>query len=180
MTTFAIVIVLVLSLVVLFLFMGFFVPNKWTIDKAELINSTPDKVLDMIIDMENWSNWLVWSMPSNGYELEYSSHKKGQGAWQSFSNHQFSAKITLTGLELGQKVYWKMDIDQTGFQIDGLFVIEPTAVNYSQVACRIESGKVPASNPAKRIQLRILKQFMEEAFEESLLHLQTYFRSDSE
>lgn len=180
MTTFAIVLVLLLGLIVSFLLVGFFLPSSWTIDKAELINTTSEKVLDMIIDLDNWSSWLVWSIPESEYELVYSEDKIGQGAWQSFSNNQMSATIHITGIEPDQKVHWKMDIDKTGFQIQGVFVVATTAVNYTQVACRIESGKVSEVNPAKRIQLRILKQFIDEAFDESLTNLQMNFRSESE
>ena len=103
-------------------------------------------------------------MPESGYEVAYSTVKSGQGAWQSFSNKQISAKIHLVGIDADNKVHWKMEIDNSGFQIHGVFVVAPTAINYTQVAYRIESGKVSEMNPAKRIQLRILKQFIERGF----------------
>ncbi len=115
-------IVLVLALAVI----GFFLPNKFRIERSVTIAAPAEKIYPMIAETRNWRTWTMWNERDPDMKIDYSGPASGAGAkwvWQSKS--EGNGAMEFTAAELNKGVTYKLSFPEFGMNSIGVLSLTP-------------------------------------------------------
>src|ERR1700675_3230229 len=67
---------------------GFFVPSSFAVQRSAVINASPNKIYNLVVEPKQWKRWSVWTQRDPDMNIIYSGPPFGMGAkwsWQSKS-----------------------------------------------------------------------------------------------
>jgi hypothetical protein len=159
---------------------GLFLPSAWIIEKAELIQSTPEQLFPLINSLDQWPNWTVWSADNfSDLELDYQDKKEGLGAVQIWKSKRINGILTITQSEINKEIQYQFDIKEGKLALLGTIVLDPADSNYTQIAWRCQLKNLKGNNPIRRYQAFFLKNYFNASIQESINSLKSMFEADA-
>lgn len=162
------------------LFAGLFLPTAWTVEKAELIRTTPENLFPLINSLESWAHWSAWSSENKGSEFEFEykdNQKEGLGATQVWKSTRVNGILTITQSELNKEIHYQLDIKEGNLSLIGTIVLAVADLDYTQIAWRCQLKKLNDKNPIRRYQAYFLKNYFDTTIEDSIFSLQSIFET---
>jgi len=175
MTTAITLLVLLAAILVFVVFAGIFLPASWTVEKAELIHAQPADIYQLIASLEEWERWTVWDSKAPDLTVEYTDKKAGEGATQVWKSNRINGVLTIHKTITNQQVEYTFQIEEGQLLIRGIIALAIADTEYTQVAWRWELERLRDLNPVRRYQAFFLKNYLEQAVQDSLLSLQSIF-----
>lgn len=156
---------------------GLFLPNFWVIEKAELVNATPDELFPLINSLEEWPNWTVWSSDNEDSNLtfEYQEQTEGLGAIQIWKSNRINGKMMITSSASNKEIKYQFDIAEGKLTLLGTIVLDIADTNYTQIAWRCQLQELNDNNPIRRYQAYFLKNYFDTTIEGSLASIASMF-----
>src|SRR5258706_521725 len=68
------------GLVLLLLVVGLFLPSAFSVQRSAVINATPNKVYNLVVEPKQWTKWSVWTQRDPDMKITYSGPPFGMGA----------------------------------------------------------------------------------------------------
>lgn len=107
--------IIFLTLILLFIVGGFFLPSEFDIQRSEIINSSADKVFPQINTLQNWKNWSSWSVNDKTVKFTYNDIKSGKGASMEWTSENSGyGKIIITKSIENQLVGYDIALNEDG------------------------------------------------------------------
>jgi len=60
------------GLVLLLLVVGLFLPSAFSVQRSAVINATPNKVYNLVVEPKKWMQWSVWAQRDPNMRVIYS------------------------------------------------------------------------------------------------------------
>src|SRR5271154_6817266 len=114
---------LVLALVV----GGFFVPSSFLVSRSTVINASPKKIYDLVVEPRQWAAWSVWNRRDPGMKITYKGPPFGMGArWEWVSKSEGSGNMEFTHVEPDRAVEYSLLFADYGMKSPGALRLEPS------------------------------------------------------
>jgi len=120
----AIGIVLVLAMLVL---VGFLLPSSYHAERSTTIQAPPERVFELVNDLEKNERWSPWMEADPSMKLTYSETTVGQGAWSSWTSEDMgSGKQTIRESVPPRRIVTDLDFMEQG-TATGTWTFDPSA-----------------------------------------------------
>jgi hypothetical protein len=116
----------VAALVVAAVIVAFFLPRKYRVERATVIQAKAETVFPQLADLRAWKNWSAWHERDPQMKVSFSDKSTGVGAWSSWqSKTEGNGKMTITGAEPGKQVRYALEFPDFGMTSTGSMVLSP-------------------------------------------------------
>lgn len=113
-------------LVLLLVAVAFFLPRTYRVERQLVMKAKADAVFAQFADLRTWKNWGAWQERDPAMKLTYSEKSTGIGAWSAWeSKSEGNGKMTITGVEAGQRVTYKLEFPDMGTSSTGTMELVP-------------------------------------------------------
>jgi uncharacterized protein YndB with AHSA1/START domain len=150
---------------------GFFVPSTYAVQRSAVINASPKKIYDYVVEPKQWMSWSVWTRRDPTMKIKYSGPPFGMGAkWAWESKTQGSGSMEFTRVEPNHVVEYALTFPEYNMRSTGALTMEPDGA-----ATRITwamSGDV-GGNPLKHYLALMMDRMVGPDFEAGLANLKT-------
>ncbi len=157
------------GLVLLLLVVGLFLPSAFSVQRSAVINATPNKVYNLVVEPKQWAKWSVWTRRDPDMKITYSGPPFGMGArWSWVSKSEGTGSMEFTRVEPDRAVEYALSFPDFGMRSNGALRLEP-----SGDATRItwtNSGDV-GGNPLKHYLAAMMDRMVGPDFEAGLANL---------
>jgi hypothetical protein len=164
------ILLIILSIPILLLLVSLFLPSKYRVERATVINAKPAAIFARINTPNQWPEWTAWTVAKYpDMKITFSGPESGVGAtyaWEGKSSGQGTLKLTRS--EPDKLVGYDLEFDHGKYLSKGDFVLEPSG----------DSVKVTWSNegdlgwnPVSRYFGLLMDKMMGPDFEEGLRNL---------
>lgn len=120
--------IVLVILAALFVIVGLFLPSKFKVERALVINAPQEQIFEQVNSLKNWSNWSEWNKMDPNMKISYSEMEAGVGAyysWVSQNTNIGKGKITTTKSEPVD--YFEAIMEFEGMKPSTLYTkLEPT------------------------------------------------------
>lgn len=79
------IITLAIIIIVLVL-VSFFLPENWSVKRSIEVESTPEKLYNMTVELKDWEKWSPWHALDPNTKWVYSDNTYGEGAWYTWES----------------------------------------------------------------------------------------------
>jgi len=112
--------VLFLGTVTLVFLAGLFLPDHFEVQRTVTIDAPRERLHPLIVDLERWGDWTVWSRTDETLVHEYSDPSAGVGAWHLWRSEDVGAgRIEITAADIERGVWYDMSFDLDPDQMKG-------------------------------------------------------------
>jgi len=119
-----------LALVVLFVIVGFFLPDKVEITRSISINAPAEYSFEEIDKLENWKKWSYWNTLDDNMQVTYSDKLKGAGAFYQWDSEDMGVgKLTITESSPFKFIKADLEFVESGPPARSWFTFEPEGEN---------------------------------------------------
>ena len=157
------------GIVLLLLVVGLFLPSAFSVQRSAVINATPNKVYNLVVEPKQWTKWSVWTQRDPDMKITYSGPPFGMGArWSWVSKSEGTGSMEFTRVEPDRAVEYALSFPDFGMRSNGALRLEP-----SGDATRItwtNSGDV-GGNPLKHYLAAMMDRMVGPDFEAGLKNL---------
>jgi len=109
----------------IFIGVGFTLPDRYSIERKIEINAAPEVVFDEINNLLNWEYWSPWSADVNNKQLSFSQVAIGEGAWQKWQSKSFGeGKLDIKRVSQGKMVLYELIYKDYNLLSTGEFTLE--------------------------------------------------------
>jgi len=148
---------------------GFFLPSTFRVERSTVINATPRKIYDLVVEPRKWAQWSVWSQRDPNMKVTYKGPPFGMGAkWEWVSKTEGSGSMEFTRVEPDRAVEYSLMFADYNMRSAGAFVLEP-AGNATKVTWS-NAGDV-GGNPIKHYLSLTMDRLVGPDFEAGLANL---------
>ena len=148
---------------------GFFVPSAFTVQRSTVINASPNKIYDLVVEPKKWAKWSVWNQRDPNMRITYSGPPFGMGAkWAWQSKSEGTGSMEFTRVEPDRAVEYSLSFPEFGMKSTGALRLEP-AGNGTRVTWT-NSGDV-GGNPLKHYLTLMMDRMVGPDFEAGLANL---------
>jgi uncharacterized protein YndB with AHSA1/START domain len=148
---------------------GFFVPSKFTVERATVINAPPKKIYDYVVEPKLWSKWSAWHQRDPDMRIKYSGPPFGMGAkWSWESKTEGNGSMEFTRVEPDRAVEYSLWFPDYAMRSNGALRLEP-AGNATRVTWT-SSGDT-GGNPMKHYLTLMMDRMIGPDFEAGLANL---------
>ncbi len=157
------------GLVLLLLVVGLFLPSAFSVQRSAVINATPNKVYNLVVEPKQWTKWSVWTQRDPDMKITYSGPPFGMGArWSWVSKSEGTGSMEFTRVEPDRAVEYALSFPDFGMRSNGALRLEPsgdaTKVTWTN------SGDV-GGNPLKHYLAAMMDRMVGPDFEAGLANL---------
>ena len=157
------------ALVLLVLVGGLFLPSKFTVQRSAVINATPNKVYDLVVEPRQWTKWSVWNRRDPNMKITYKGPPFGMGAkWEWVSKSEGSGSMEFTRVEPDRAVEYSLAFPEYNMRSGGALTLEPSG-NATRITWT-NSGDV-GGNPLKHYVAFMMERMVGPDFEAGLANL---------
>lgn len=118
----------ILTLVVLFVVIGKFLPNEWQVSRSITINAAPAQIYPYIADLKKWPLWSPWTSESDKTLVyTYEGPDSGVGAKQNWTSESMGKgwlQIREANPETGIQLELFIDMGRFQSNIQGTIALE--------------------------------------------------------
>lgn len=154
------------SVIVLFLVIGFFLPSKWTVERSVMIEAPPESIYPLVANLkEGWAQWSDFDYQDPDIKYSYTGPEIGVGASRSWVSPKMgNGTQTITKADPTTGVEFDFVMDNQFFVVGEMkFVPEGTSTKVTWK----DSGDV-GYNPLMRYMVLFMDKMMGPSFEKSL------------
>lgn len=132
---------ILLALVVALIVIGFLLPTTITVERARVVEHSPEVVFEVLSDLRHFTQWAPWlgRHPEMSWRLE--GPAQGVGAtlvWNETPESQ-SSRLWIVGVDRPRRIDMKLELG--GNEADGWFVVAPVADGHEvRWGMRVEFG----------------------------------------
>jgi uncharacterized protein YndB with AHSA1/START domain len=157
------------ALVLLVLVGGLFLPSKFAVQRSAVINATPNKVYDLVVEPRQWTKWSVWNRRDPNMKITYKGPPFGMGAkWEWVSKSEGSGSMEFTRVEPDRVVEYSLAFPEYNMRSGGALTLEPSG-NATRITWT-NSGDV-GGNPLKHYVAFMMDRMVGPDFEAGLANL---------
>jgi uncharacterized protein YndB with AHSA1/START domain len=157
------------GLVLLLLVVGLFLPSAFSVQRSAVINATPNKVYNLVVEPKQWAKWSVWTRRDPDMKITYSGPPFGMGArWSWVSKSEGTGSMEFTRVEPDRVVEYALSFPDFGMRSNGALRLEPSG-NGTQITWT-NSGDV-GGNPLKHYLAAMMDRMVGPDFEAGLANL---------
>lgn len=103
------------SLTLLLLLIGYFLPNEYDFSRVHSIASTCDAAFDYVNDLENLSEFSPWMQRDPTIRFDYTSPSTGEGARVRWTSQESAnGAFTITESEAPKRIIGELDFFELG------------------------------------------------------------------
>jgi uncharacterized protein YndB with AHSA1/START domain len=154
---------------------GFFLPSRFEVARAAVINAPADRIYDLIADPRHWARWSAWNRRDPAMDIAFSGPPFGQGAkWSWKSRTEGSGRMEFTRVEPNRSIQYALSFPEYGMKSGGAFMLDAappgTRVTWTN------AGDV-GSNPLKHYLAAMMDRLVGPDFETGLANLKALAES---
>ncbi|MCK6444814.1 MAG: SRPBCC family protein [Planctomycetes bacterium] len=122
------------TVLVLFLVIGFFLPNDYRVESSVVIAAERQKVYDVVSDLETWPDWTTWSREFDPKcKWTFEGARTGAGAvmrWEGDPERLRTGELRLVGAAVDRGVDYELLFSDKNFRTTGsiAFADDPQGV----------------------------------------------------
>lgn len=82
--------IIIFSLVIIVIAISFLLPKELVISKSIAVDTSKDKVFDLVNSFQNWEKWTPWQQQDSTLDIKYYGNPSGEGAgleWRSDNSY---------------------------------------------------------------------------------------------
>ena len=157
------------ALVLLLVAGGFFIPSAYKVERSVVVNATPKKVYDLVVEPKKWVEWSAWNRRDPNMKITYKGPPFGMGAkWDWVSTTEGTGSMEFTRVEPDRAVEYSLTFPEYKMTSTGLITLEPSG-NATKVTWTI-TGDV-GKNPLKHYLTLTMDRMVGPDFEAGLANL---------
>lgn len=168
---FKIVLVLVIVGILVFVGIGFSLPDRYKVERQETINAQPETVYALIERTKAWKDWTIWNQRDPNMTVEYSGPDVGVGskmAWQSKT--EGNGMLTITDSNPPNSLVYLFEMPDMGMSATGRMTLQ--ASEGGTVIVWSDEGEF-GNNPIFRYFGLVIEDMIAPDFEAGLGNLKT-------
>jgi len=105
---------------------GLFAPSKFLVSRSTVINATPKKIYDLVVEPKLWAGWSEWNRRDPGMRITYKGPPFGMGArWEWVSKTEGSGSMEFTHVEPDKAVEYSLYFPEYNMRSSGALRLEP-------------------------------------------------------
>jgi uncharacterized protein YndB with AHSA1/START domain len=114
-------------LVVVLAVVGFFLPNKFKVERLVTIAAPAEKIYPMIAETRKWPTWTVWNERDPNMKIEYSGPAAGAGAkWAWQSKTEGNGAMEFSSADVSKGIAYKLTFADFGMASTGVLSMVPS------------------------------------------------------
>ncbi len=115
------------AVVLLLVGVGFFIPSGFKVERSAMINATPKKIYDLVVEPRQWARWSVWNQRDPNMKVTYKGPPFGMGAkWEWVSKTEGSGSMEFTRVEPDRAVEYSLSFPEYNMRSAGAIRLEPS------------------------------------------------------
>ncbi len=164
------ILLVLIVLVVVFLCVGFILPDHYKVERRITMKSDPNKVYPIISDLKTWNSWTAWNDKRYpDMKTNFSGSDSGQGAKMDWDGKDVGpGALEVTKSIPADGIEYTLNIDHGQFQANGAIKMKLT--NEGLEVTWINEGDL-GMNPLNRYVGLLMDHFMAQDLETSLRNL---------
>lgn len=120
---------------------GFFLPNDFTIRRSVTVEASPERLYELVGDLENWAEWGPWKDADESLQVDIGEQSSGVGASQRWMGKDGGGRLVFTEVDPDAGVVFDLFFNEDKFQ-------NVSSIRYTcqQETCEVVwemSGRVP-------------------------------------
>lgn len=157
-------------IVLLFFLGGFLISPDFKVERSIEIDAQADDIYLHLVDLKAWRQWAVWFQRDPDMSVEYTGPDNDIGMKSSWvSETEGTGNMTITQIEAGQRLVYRLEFPDFDMQSTGEFVLTPMGKNKTKVVW-MDYGEVKGS-PVNRYFTLALDSMIGPDFEAGLANL---------
>ena len=157
------------AVLLLLLLGGLFIPSEYSVQRSTVINASPKKIYDLVVEPKQWAKWAVWNRRDPDMKITYSGPPFGMGArWSWVSKSEGTGSMEFTRVEPDRAVEYAISFPDFGMRSSGALRLEPSG-NATKITWT-NSGDV-GGNPLKHYLAAMMDRMVGPDFEGGLANL---------
>jgi hypothetical protein len=119
--------IVLLSLVVLLVLIGFLLPKQVSVSRSVSVNASKLVIYPLVAAPTNWQQWSVWNKRDPNMSMTYSGSGAGTGAkWSWQSKTEGNGDMEIINTEGINAITYRLKFADWGMVSTGNFAFEPT------------------------------------------------------
>lgn len=163
--------VMVITLILLFIVAGLFLPTHWRVAREVIIAAPPAKIFPYINDLKKWREWTVWYESNPNMSTEYSARTEGVGATSRWVDGDGRGALKIMSSNPNSRVDYTVIFDGGAWVLHGSLRVISLDHERSRVLWHV--GGEAGANPAQRYFAVLVRWWVGSDVERSLEKLRS-------
>ncbi len=157
-------------LIVVFVCVGFLLPNHYKVERSITMRSKPETVYPIISDLKTWNSWTAWNdRRYPDMKTQFSGADSGTGAKMDWDGKDVGrGAINVVKAAPADGIEYRLDLNHGEFQSNGAIKMKLTGDNLE--VTWVNEGDL-GGNPINRYFGLLMEHFMAPDLEEGLRNL---------
>jgi uncharacterized protein YndB with AHSA1/START domain len=114
------------AVVLLLVAVGFFIPSAFKVERSAVINASPNKIYDLVVEPRKWAMWSVWNKRDPNMKITYKGPPFGMGSkWEWVSKTEGTGSMEFTRVEPDRAVEYSLLFPEYNMRSTGAIRLEP-------------------------------------------------------
>ncbi len=118
-------IALLIIIIALFIVIGIFLPNDYTVTKSVVIDATPQNIHPYVNNLKNWPEWSPFVENDPTLKVTLGDNSSGVGAAQSWTGKDGEGSLVITSSSPDKGIIYDMEFNQGQFECQREFIYIP-------------------------------------------------------
>lgn len=163
--------VIVVSILVLFLIIGFLLPSEFKVQRSITINAPASEVYKHVVNLRNWQAWGVWFKRDPKMQITYSGPEEDVGMTSKWlSEQEGSGEMVVIAIEPNRRFIYSLYFPEMDMGSTGEFIFNEN--NGQTEVIWLDYGNL-GSNPVNHYFSLFMDQMIGPDFESGLENLKT-------
>ncbi|MCC2615846.1 SRPBCC family protein [Aestuariibacter halophilus] len=163
--------ILVISLFIVLLVIGFMLPSTFKVERTITIDAPASEIYPLVVDLQAWQQWGVWFQRDPQMEVSYTGPDSEVGMRSSWSSEsEGSGTMEIIAAETDKRVVYTLYFPDFEMGSTGELVLQPQGD--STVVTWMDYGDV-GSNPINHYFAAMMDSMVGPDFEAGLENLKT-------
>ncbi|MES2725949.1 MAG: SRPBCC family protein [Bacteroidota bacterium] len=156
-------------IIVILVVLSFLLPENWSVKRSTEVQSTPEKLYDLTVELKDWEKWSPWHGLDPNTKWVYSDNTYGEGAWYTWESKKRNVgngKLTTVLAKPYEKSSFLLEFQ--GMKAStASFTFEPINANNVKVTWSLE-GK---NKGLSKLMSLLMGTFVRKDFEKGLANI---------
>ncbi|MES2654153.1 MAG: SRPBCC family protein [Bacteroidota bacterium] len=156
-------------IIVILVVLSFLLPENWSVKRSIEVQSTPEKLYDLTVELKDWEKWSPWHGLDPNTKWVYSDNTYGEGAWYTWESKKRNVgngKLTTVLAKPYEKSSFLLEFQ--GMKAStASFTFEPITANNVKVTWSLE-GK---NKGLSKLMSLLMGAFVGKDFEKGLANI---------
>ena len=148
---------------------GFFLPSAFKVERSTVMNASPKKIYDLVVEPRQWARWSVWNRRDPNMKITYKGPPFGMGAkWEWVSKTEGSGAMEFTRVQPERAVEYSLSFPEYNMRSTGAITLEPSG---SSTKVTWNNAGDVGGNPIKHYLTLMMDRIVGPDFEAGLANL---------